>query len=163
MHSSRMHTAHFSGHLSCMHNHLPHTHPLPQLPPPFLAYPVCHACPFTISPCTPPLPCIHPSTTHDPPTCLPAIHAPPCHAHPLPHIPLSCIPSLQTQSPTHASCHACPSLPCTPPPAMHSPCHTWPCHVISLPYTPHPVNRMTDRRVQTYYLPATLFVGDKNI
>ena len=124
MHSSRMHTARCSGHLSW------------------------HTCPPPPQTCMPLLSCM-PPVTHAPITRTPC-HAHPhhaCHTHPhhtCPHhaCPLSCMPPLTHtplayMPPCHAHYHICPLSCTTPLPHMTPP---QPCT------TPLPVNRMTDRQ-----------------
>ena len=100
MHSSRMHTARFSGCLSCTHAPLPCT---PPCMPPFH-----HACPL----CPPLLPCTHAPLPCTPP-CMPPFH----HACPLcppllpfaRHTPLPCTPPLCMPPLPHI-----PPSPCIP-------------------------------------------------
>ena len=74
MHSTRMHTIHCSGRLSC------HTCPPPTMHAPTMHAP-CHACPPAMHA---PLPCMSPAT-----------HIPLCHAFP----PSPCMSPLTTHAP----------------------------------------------------------------
>ena len=89
MHSSRMRTTRFSGHLFCMHPPLPCT-------PPCHAYPPsCHACPLATH--APSCHACSPSPHMPPPFTM---HAPLCHACPLHH---ACL-----LNHAHPLCHARP-------------------------------------------------------
>ena len=135
MHSSRMCTIHFSGHLSCNT-----CLPTPHMPPPC----TCPAM-YALLPCTPPsmhalLPC---TLCH---TCHPAMHA--LHAMDAPYhacLPWPCMPPA-----IHIPLHTCT-------PAMHAPTmhvyHGHACPLPCMPPTTHlptilaklPMNRITDR------------------
>ena len=130
--SSMIRTVRCSGRPSC-HTWPPPSHAcLPAMHTP------CHACPLPHMPpptCMhAPLPCMPPHAMHVPALCAPLLCMSLHHA---------CPPG--THAPHHAHpCHMC-SLPHTPP-AMHAPlCHECPlCHACPLPFTPPPVDRMTD-------------------
>ena len=107
MHSSGMHTARFSGRLSCMlASH--HAHPICHSHPAFM-----HG-PYHTDPChTYPLQCM------PPPPCMPLLLCMSllllCHTCPLPHT---------------SPCHVHPT-------AMHAPCQAYPPpHINPLPHTP---------------------------
>ena len=91
MNSSRMHTVHSNGHLSC-HVCTPAMHALPCTPP--VMHATCHAHP---------LPCMPPDHACPPPCTPPATHGL------LPCMTLPCKPPALSMPPTtmHAPCHAC--------------------------------------------------------
>ena len=142
MHSSRIHTIRFSGHISChapaLHHtcppamHIPHHACPPAMHAPHAMYAPHHTCP---PPCMPP-PHMSPCHTHPPPCTPPTMHAP------LPHMPPPHMPPHHTHP-----CHTAP-LPCTPLPRTHP-----------LPHMPlpSPVDRIVDTRFWKHYLYTTSF------